>query len=1181
MCIKKSDYLFVLCRLANIHKEYKMVFKRNSTVLIFLILASILSFTSAFAKERGLSEYYFKHIGSASELSHTSVTCIAQDSVGYMWFGTYSGLNRYDGKHIRKYKITDDTTQMRSYFVRKIKIDSKNNIWIATNNGLGIYNKNLDIFQDARLLYDFPRRIDYVGCIEEDSYGGVFVTSTTGIFRLDLHTKEVTDVTFVNENGEFLSEFFYINRMQETSPGIIYFSTHNGLYELHLKEQIAILKAEFFVDSNTSKPDDIHKFVIDRNDIFWIGTYFGSAYRFDPNTGSLSKLDIPTSSTFNELAIESDTTLLMSLDTYGVIRYFTLTNSYEYISDKNSTPRSIKNNKTLSIFIDRQKTLWLGHFQDGVSFTSLYQSNFHLVNSLNVGGSFHRLNSVSSILKDKAGTVWIGTDGKGLYAIDPDGEVQLYTNNPQQKQSLPSNAVLALHEDRDGELWMGTFRGGLTKIDKDTRSFTSYTKNSSSENSISGNDVRSIDEDSYGRLWIGIHGFGFSSFDKKTASFFNVFRKDSDSSYLLNNWCFAAVPDKTGEIWLPTTRSLSVYDTLSKQLRFFQSNDSVEKNIAENIVYTVFCDSKNRLWAGTDRGLYRYMDSTGQFGIIASEDGLPEETIASIEEDDAGMLWLGTNVGLFRYDPATGMTSRFTMYDGLQANEFITNSVFKDREGSLYFGGVSGFNYFNPQMIHSNKLAPTIVFTDIELMGTRISPRAIDEKALTLPYNQNFVTFHFVALNFIASEKNRCKYKLIGLDTDWKEADTDGKAVYTSLPPGKYTFNVIGANNDGVWNMEGSSYRIEIRAPWWETWWFRIGASLIIIGGIVGYYALKLRNIHRQNAMLEDKVNARTIDLKNANQHLAKQYKIVEIKNEELKSRNAEIHQQNKLLRDKQEEIEQQHYDLQIKKAEILNANEELSTTNNQLAEHEATLLKTNNQLQQLVNTKDKMLSIIAHDLKNPMNTLIGFSSIIMGRTQSYTPDKLEQFIGLINTAAVNAYKLLENLLTWARSQTGNISLEIKHQDLLPIVSEDMAILHETAEKKGIALSLQVQPLVDTSAFVDANTVSTIFRNLISNAIKFTPHGGNIFVGIENKGMREIEVSIKDSGVGMTDAQMGKLFLINKNNSTPGTDSERGTGLGLVICQEFTDMNNGRIEVSSTIGVGTRFTIILPKQSNT
>lgn len=251
---------------------------------------------------------------------------------------------------------------------------------------------------------------------------------------------------------------------------------------------------------------------------------------------------------------------------------------------------------------------------------------------------------------------------------------------------------------------------------------------------------------------------------------------------------------------------------------------------------------------------------------------------------------------------------------------------------------------------------------------------------------------------------------------------------------------------------------------------------------------------------------------------------------------------------------------------------------NNILEEHltksKIEIEKQKKELEELNATKDKFFTIIAHDLKNPFNTVIGLTELLIERYNSYDHDKVLEFIGQVNKFSNNAYNLLEDLLQWAKSQTGRMEVKPEKIDLFELIIENKSLLEEKAAKKQIEVIVETIP--GEYALIDRNMITTVIRNLLSNAIKFTPSGGKIVIQTRlSNGY--YEVSVKDNGVGISNENLNQLFRIDSNLSTLGTDDEAGTGLGLIITKEFIDKNNGTINVLSEVGVGSNFTFKLPE----
>jgi len=253
---------------------------------------------------------------------------------------------------------------------------------------------------------------------------------------------------------------------------------------------------------------------------------------------------------------------------------------------------------------------------------------------------------------------------------------------------------------------------------------------------------------------------------------------------------------------------------------------------------------------------------------------------------------------------------------------------------------------------------------------------------------------------------------------------------------------------------------------------------------------------------------------------------------------------------------------------------EQLTQKSYELKQEKEEIEKKRKELEELNATKDKFFSIIAHDLKNPFNTVIGLSELLLYRYDSYDEDKIKEFIGQINKFSSNAYNLLDNLLQWARSQTGRIKVNKSQINLYKLVDENFYLLQDKADEKSIQLVNDVDGYL--ICWADKNMINTVIRNLISNALKFTQEKGYIKVTSENSGDDQVKISVVDNGTGMDKDEISKLFKITTNFSKEGTNSETGTGLGLILCQEFIEKNDGKIWVESEKGKGSSFNFTIP-----
>lgn len=235
-------------------------------------------------------------------------------------------------------------------------------------------------------------------------------------------------------------------------------------------------------------------------------------------------------------------------------------------------------------------------------------------------------------------------------------------------------------------------------------------------------------------------------------------------------------------------------------------------------------------------------------------------------------------------------------------------------------------------------------------------------------------------------------------------------------------------------------------------------------------------------------------------------------------------------------------------------------------------------ELHDLNATKDKFFSIIAHDLKNPLSSLMGLSELLFHEYETYDHKTKKEFIKLIYEGSQNTYKLLENLLTWSRSQRGKVVFNTANLNVRELIAENVILFNQNAIEKGICIKQEV--IEDLYFNTDRDLVNTVIRNLLSNAIKFTPQKGEVSISakvISGKGKNEkIEISVKDSGIGISQKNIENLFDIERNQSTPGTNGEKGTGLGLILCKEFIEKCEGEIWVESKFGKGSEFKFTLP-----
>ncbi|MEP2771678.1 MAG: ATP-binding protein [Fulvivirga sp.] len=406
-----------------------------------------------------------------------------------------------------------------------------------------------------------------------------------------------------------------------------------------------------------------------------------------------------------------------------------------------------------------------------------------------------------------------------------------------------------------------------------------------------------------------------------------------------------------------------------------------------------------------------------------------------------------------------------------------------------------------------------------------------------LDNDQNNLKFEFGATSYEAPNLNQYSYFLEGFDSDWSGWSTDNKKEYTNVEAGKYTFKVKARD---LYNNESSiaSFSFSINNPWYYKPWaivMFVFAALVLIRIIISIYTYRLR-VTQHN--LEELVENKTME-----------------------------------VLEKKKQIEEQNVQLINQTSQLESHRDEILGQKDQLEKKQLKIKSQNKKLKQLNLTKDKFFSIIGHDLKNPISSLISFSNLLTNHIDRMSKEEIRTMSIDFDKTLKNSYNLLDNLLEWSRSQTDQIEYNPVNFDIKELIAENKELMTAQAISKNI--NIDKGEVKSTIVYADKNCINTVIRNLISNALKFTPEGGKVTVSVTNTN-EEVTVSVADNGVGMSKEVVNKLFTIDNKHATEGTAKEKGTGLGLVLCKEFVEINKGKIWLESELNKGSVFYFSLP-----
>jgi len=793
----------------------------------------------------------FEHLDFENSIPQNYIYSILQDHYGYMWFGTLSGLVRYDGTQYRIY--THDPENIHSISTNEIISlfeDSRGVIWVGTiEGGLNKFNRDMEGFTKFIHLESDSTTLsnNSVWSIQEDVEGNIWVGTSNGLNRLrflSANDKDSVEISryFYSDNLIYERQLTFVRSILVDHMGRLWISVFGkGLY-------IYDLEKDMFIRLSNRK-DNIISIFEDRSYTIWLATWGQGLIKLicpeqidiKPETVQFVEFRKKSGGLISDFvwSLEEDRFNNLWIGTYsGLNRYDRKKNNFMLYQHAQYDERTISSDQISALCEDKSGVLWIGAFQGGINKYVYYTNRFrhfrHDPFDLNSLSS----DNIGSLYKDRNGYLWIGTLGAGLTRYDPDNsEFHHFTFDSEDPDRLNANIVTSMIEDSLGSLWVGTYEGLFQISESGIRKHLIGTsKNQPRENNLF---IQSLLPDHSGGIWIGTGGKGLyrlTNLDSSKTSYQRYRHDPSDSQSICHDNILTLFESRDKVIWVGTYNGLNrvtiEMDKNQNETRTFtqyqfELND--KESISNNKIYSICEDKDGFLWIGTAFGLNKFDRNSEKFKRYSKKDGLPNNVINGILADTSGHLWLSTNSGLSKFNPQNEVFHNFSNQDGLQSSAFGPNITAALNSGELAFGGINGVIIFDPYNISSNKYVPPVVITDFKCYGRSIvthkNMSEVDE--ITLSYEDKYFTIEFSALDFTNPEKNQYLHKLEGFDEEWVHALNNNSAVYTNIDPGTYTFKVIGSNSDGVWNTKGASLKIRIIPPFWQMAWFRVLIFLI------------------------------------------------------------------------------------------------------------------------------------------------------------------------------------------------------------------------------------------------------------------------------------------------------------------------------------------------------------------
>lgn len=821
-----------------------------ATLVLWLLLAGC--GLVGFAAQNEMS---FDSFSQEDGLPNNQIQNIYQDQKGWMWFGTSQGLSRFDGyQFVNFVHSEDDSLSLSGTLVRVICEDRRGNLLVGMENGgLNVFDRELEVFyhpyEDHPLFKD--REVS-VNDIQEDADGTLWLGTNHGILLVDT-LGHVTAVSQTDNHVGLSLELEFVRVLQFDQTGKLWAGTNTGVFIVDPRD----LSVEPFSLPLKEQRDEIWEIFLDPEGAIWIGTYSNGAFVVEPGSHEVKPVKL-------EPEYErTETVRSIAVGAFGNYWIGTRGGLYVYHKKDGLTAfyrhdgreqTSLINNSVLDILHDRRGETWIGT-RGGLNLLAKSKQAFHNFSSHPSDRSDKYLNSsiVYAFWIDDENKIWIGTEDGGVNIYDPETESYSYLMaNPNDPNSISRNCIKAFQNDRDGNLWIGTFLGGIDVLDLESGQMQHFKADPSTAGTLADNRVWDFLLDDGGNIWVATSA-GVDRFDPKTGRFVHYPQLAGQEQV---NWI---EQDAYNNIWLGTTDEVIIYHAESKQVTRFAEHS---RSFLE--------DSSGRFWITTlDRGIAQYSSISGAIRYYNVDDGLSNNQALCMLEDNNKKLWISTSNGLSKFDPVHETFQNYTSKDGLRNNQFSYGAAYKKDDGSLLFGGVSGFNIFNPSEVKSEDNDVPLVLTDFRVFNKKVDigsgrkpilRKSISETShLVLPYDQNVFTLEFAALNFVNSENNLYSYYLEGFDKEWNEPSKSRTATYTNLNPDDYVLRIkrFVPGNEAAGNE--LQLLITVLPPFWKTVWFR--SLILLVIGVLIYYLVQffLYREKIKNELILERMKARKL----------------------------------------------------------------------------------------------------------------------------------------------------------------------------------------------------------------------------------------------------------------------------------------------------------------------------------
>ena len=845
------------------------------------------------------SDAIFQHLTVDNGLANTVATCFAEDGDGFLWVGSQSGLQRWDGYRFWTYKqVLGSMTSLPDNLVQALYTDSQGRLWVGTSSGgLAMYDRREDRFVRYRRSPNDLNRVNLFS-ITGDGGRGLWIGSDTGLDHLDTDSGVFTHVELALIDGQ---KPLHANTIVRENDGTLWVGTEQGL-ERSIRLPSNDLRKAVFQTVTLPMPKGVANEVTilfrDRSARIWVGTPRG-AYVIEQTHETHGTAGEPArqgSAKTTERATEKVAGLAKVVSGRGpgsemlvAERYLTIAQASDgemwfgtqddgiltvkaegsapwevhRIVHDNSLAGSLSDDAVQALYLGRPEMMWVGT-RHGVSYLDTAPKGIFTMLGGAGRNSVIRDSNVYSVLGRRDGSVWLAMGRQGIDILDASGqkaaEIQTGTD---PLTTLPPGTLTALIEAGDGSILVTTQRGlyRATPVTRPGGKQGTPRVTQVQIGSEAGKNLKAVLPDA-GKLWIGGDN-GLWLFDGNGPA-----KRPELRGTLSDQRVTVMMRGDEGSIWIGTQNGLNLLNPAKRTVEAILPDPADPRALGGAYISSLLKDQKGRLWVGTFSGGIDVLDgrdSQGRARFHRIIDGLPNENIDQLLETAGGRIWASTDGGLAVINPETYEMQVLHQADGAMLPAYWNGSGAITARGELVFGGIGGVTVVRPDLVKSWHYQPSVVVTnarigDVDLPPSRFNS-GLEEYPVWIPPDQNNLTVGFTALDYTAPDRNRYEYKLDGFDKDWVVADATRRlARYTNLPPGNYVLELRGSNRDGAW-APTRLVRVRVLPAWFQTWWFKVLMVLLVLLLLYVLFLLTTAYLRRQQRVLERQVALRTAEL--------------------------------------------------------------------------------------------------------------------------------------------------------------------------------------------------------------------------------------------------------------------------------------------------------------------------------